>query len=120
MTRPPAALERKEGTEDQAGADHGQALHQEVYHGRYRGSWLRLTLILASRAFVRPRLALDLLGTLWTLRRREWYRRVPFLPLPSRRYLRWRMYTVYGDEEAVPPADDVVRFARWRRRMLAQ
>jgi hypothetical protein len=28
------------------------------------------------------------------------------------------MYTAYGDEAAVPPADDVVRFARWRRRLL--
>jgi hypothetical protein len=25
------------------------------------------------------------------------------------------MYTAYGDELAVPPIEDVVRFARWRR-----
>jgi hypothetical protein len=25
------------------------------------------------------------------------------------------MYTAYADEDAVPPLDDVVRFARWRR-----
>ena len=33
-------------------------------------------------------------------------------------YLRWRMYTAYGDELAVPPAIDVVRFARWRRETM--
>lgn len=119
MTRPPAALEREEGAEDQAGAEHRQALHHEVYHGRYRGSWLRLTLVLAGRAALRPRLALDLLRTVWTFRRRDWHRRFPFLPLPSREYIRWRLFTVYGDEDAVPPADDIIRFARWRRRMLA-
>jgi hypothetical protein len=82
---------------------------------RYRGSWAGLILALAARAVVRPRLALDLLRTAWAFRRREWWRQPPFLPLPDRRYLRWRMYTAYGAEEAVPPVDDVVRFARWRR-----
>ena len=42
----------------------------------------------------------------------------PFLPLPDRTYLRWRMYTAYADENAVPPAEDVVRFARWRRETM--
>jgi hypothetical protein len=28
------------------------------------------------------------------------------------------MYTAYGDEDAVPPADDVIRFARWRREVM--
>jgi hypothetical protein len=78
-----------------------------------------LVLGLALRAAVRPRLALDLLGVAWAFRRRGWLRRPPFLPLPSRQYLRWRMYTAYGDENAVPPAEDVVRFAQWRRKLLS-
>ena len=61
---------------------------------------------------------LDLLRTAWAFRRREWWRRPPFLPLPDRDYLRWRMYTAYADEHAVPPAEDVVRFARWRRETM--
>ena len=77
-----------------------------------------MTLRLAARAAVRPGLALDLARALWAFRRRHWYRRFPFLPFPSRTYLRWRLYTAYGDEDAVPPADDIERFARWRRRML--
>jgi len=28
------------------------------------------------------------------------------------------MHTAYGDEEAVPPVEDVVRFARWRREVM--
>jgi hypothetical protein len=28
------------------------------------------------------------------------------------------MYTAYADEAAVPPVDDVIRFARWRRELL--
>ena len=83
-----------------------------------RGSWLALTVRLAARAVFRPRLALDLLATAWAFRRRRWWRGVPFLPLPDRDYLRWRMYTAYADEDAVPPADDVIRFARWRRETM--
>jgi hypothetical protein len=85
---------------------------------RYRGSWSRLTLTLAGRALRSPRLAIDLLRTAWVFRRRDWWRQAPFLPVPDRGYLRWRMYTAYGDENAVPPADDVASFARWRRETM--
>jgi hypothetical protein len=82
------------------------------------GSWLTLTWRLAVRALLRPRLALDLLRTAWAFRRRGWWRQPPFVPLPDPTYLRWRMYTAYADELAVPPVDDVVRFARWRRETM--
>ena len=81
-------------------------------------TWLSLTLRLAARAVVNPRLALDLLSTAWAFRRREWWRKAPFLPLPDRAYLRWRMYTAYGDESAVPQVRDVIGFARWRRETM--
>jgi hypothetical protein len=81
-------------------------------------SWLLLTVRLSGRALVSPRLALDLLGTAWAFRRRDWWRTPPFLPLPDPVYLRWRMYTAYADENAVPPLEDVVRFARWRRETM--
>lgn len=76
-------------------------------------SWGRLTLTLAARAVRHPRLAVALLRVAWRFRRRHWWRRTPFLPLPPREYVRWRMYTAYGDEQVVPPAEDVVRYARW-------
>ncbi|HET8622003.1 MAG TPA: hypothetical protein VFM14_00420 [Gemmatimonadales bacterium] len=81
-------------------------------------SWPSLTARLAGRAVLDPRLALDLARAVWAFRRRGWWRRPPFLPLPDRDYLRWRMDTAYADENAVPPADDVVRFARWRRETM--
>lgn len=78
-------------------------------------TWTSLTLRLVARAAVRPRVAWDLLTLAWAMRRRHWYRTPPFLPVPPAEYLRWRLYTAYGDEAAVPPVEDVVRFARWRR-----
>jgi len=81
-------------------------------------TWLTLTLRLAPRAAVNPRLAVDLLRTAWAFRRRSWWSQPPFLPLPDREYLRWRMYTAYGDEAAVPPVADVIGFARWRRETM--
>ena len=85
---------------------------------RYRGRWSALVFALAGRALVSPRLALDLIRTAWAFRRRNWWRSAPFLPLPDRTYLRWRMYTAYGNENAVPPANDVISFARWRRETM--
>jgi hypothetical protein len=81
-------------------------------------SWSSLYARLALRAAVSPRLAVDLLRLVWSFRSRDWWRRPPFLPLPPREYMRWRMFTAYGDEEAVPPVDDVVSFARWRRETM--
>ncbi|MEO7180962.1 MAG: hypothetical protein ABI141_09000 [Gemmatimonadaceae bacterium] len=75
--------------------------------------WTRLSLVLALRALGRPSTAGALLRVAWRFRRRGWWRAFPFLPLPATDYLRWRMYTAYGDADAVPPADDVIRFARW-------
>ncbi|HEY1951809.1 MAG TPA: hypothetical protein VGG76_03295 [Gemmatimonadaceae bacterium] len=75
--------------------------------------WLRLALQLAVRAIRRPRLAADLLRISWRFRSRTWYRRFPFLPVPDSTYLRWRMYTAYGDYNALPTASDVERYARW-------
>jgi hypothetical protein len=84
----------------------------------YPASWLSLVGALSVRALVSPRLAIDLLRTGWAFRRRDWHARAPFLPLPDPVYLRWRMYTAYADENAIPPVEHVVRFARWRRETM--
>jgi hypothetical protein len=78
-----------------------------------RSSWLRLSLALAARGIINPRTAAALLGVAWRFRRRGWITRFPFLPLPDRDYVRWRMLTAYGDENAIPPVKDIVRYARW-------
>lgn len=81
-------------------------------------TWLSLAVRLAARSLVNPRLAPDLVKTAWAFRHRRWWTRAPFLPLPDRGYVRWRMYTAYGEEDAVPPIEDVIRFARWRRETM--
>ncbi len=75
--------------------------------------WTRVTLELMIRALRRPALGVDLLRVAWRFRARRWYRRFPFLPLPARDYVRWRMHTAFGDHDAVPSAAEVERYARW-------
>jgi hypothetical protein len=63
-----------------------------------------------------------MLRTAWAFRARAWYRRVPFLPLPPRSYVRWRMETAYGDPDTVPSAEDFERYVVWAsgmRRLMA-
>ncbi|HET6681192.1 MAG TPA: hypothetical protein VFG84_08310, partial [Gemmatimonadaceae bacterium] len=76
-------------------------------------SWTSLVLGLTARAVLSPSLARALLLVAWRFRRRNWYRRPPFLPLPARDYVRWRMHTAYGSHGAIPSVDDVVAYARW-------
>lgn len=78
--------------------------------------WTTLSLALLARAAIRPRLGLALLRVAWRFRRRNWYFLPPFLPVPDAHYLRWRMYTAYRDPTALPPAEDVVRYALWAAR----
>jgi hypothetical protein len=79
-------------------------------------SWRRLTFSLILRALRNPVTGLALVRVGWRFRRRDWFRRAPFLPLPAAEYVRWRMHTAYGSDDAVPPADDVIRYARWATR----
>jgi hypothetical protein len=78
-----------------------------------RTTWTRSLLTVAGRAIMSPRLASDLVRTGWRFRRRGWWHRAPFLPLPAREYLRLRTYTAYGDANAIPSANDIIRYARW-------
>lgn len=76
----------------------------------------KLAARLALRALRRPSLIPALVTVVWRFRRRRWYAKPPFLPLPDRDYLRWRMYTAYGDADAVPRVEDIERYARWAGR----
>lgn len=95
----------------------GEAREENLARRTEQG-WLGLMVRLTLRAVVNPRLALDLLRLAWAFRANRWYRRPPYLPVPPKEYVRWRMYTAYGDEEAIPPAEDIIRFATWRRRVM--
>jgi hypothetical protein len=60
---------------------------------------------------------LPLITSAWTFRRRDWYRRAPFLPLPPADYVAWRLHTAYGSEDAIPPAKDLARYLSWASRL---
>ena len=49
----------------------------------------------------------------WQLRRSNWWRRAPFLPVPGEAYWDFRMTTAYGDATARPSAKDAADAARW-------
>jgi hypothetical protein len=42
-----------------------------------------------------------------------WWRRRPFLPVPSGSYLEFRLVTQYGDPDHAWDPDDVVNYLRW-------
>jgi hypothetical protein len=44
-----------------------------------------------------------------------WWRRAPFLPLPSGDYLRFRMITQYGEVDSPPVPADVLNYLAWCR-----
>jgi hypothetical protein len=79
-------------------------------------SMLRLALRLGVRSLRRPALAVDLVKLSWRFRNRRWYLRPPFLPVPDRNYVRWRMDTAYGSPDATPTVSEVERYARWASR----
>ena len=45
----------------------------------------------------------------------RWWRRPPFLPLPTPELARFRSETMYGDSEIAPSPPDVVVWLEWCR-----
>lgn|GEM_PF-164194 len=107
-----------DGQAKREGLGKAQAIEGEPTRHHLYGNmpWLSLSLRLALRAIIDPMLGVALLRTAWRFRSRGWYTRFPFLPLPDQTYVRWRMHTAYGDHDAVPPLEDIVRYARWAAR----
>jgi hypothetical protein len=63
-----------------------------------------------------PRLWGTALRQVARLAPRGWWRRPPFLPLPDRDYLRFRLQTMYGGGSPSARSGDVIAYLRWCKR----
>lgn len=72
---------------------------------------------LVGRAVRRPGLLIALLQAAWRFRARGWWRRVPFLPVPPREYVAWRLHTAYGEEGREPSVEELDGYVRWANRI---
>lgn len=72
---------------------------------------------LARLAVRRPWLIPTMLATTWAFRANGWYRRPPFLPVPSMAYVKWRMDTAYGEGITVVRSAELERYLRWGSEM---
>ena len=71
---------------------------------------LRLLLSSASALVAHPKLWPSGVAAGLELVPRQWWRRRPYLPVPSSEWLGFRMETAYGSPDALPPADDILAF----------
>ena len=69
----------------------------------------------AALALRHPGLLPAVLAAAWRFRAAGWWRRAPFLPVPPRRYLEWRLHTAFGSADAVPSARQLAAYLRWTR-----
>ncbi|MDA8386856.1 MAG: hypothetical protein M0Z88_11460 [Actinomycetota bacterium] len=72
-------------------------------------------LVAGTNVAVRPSLWGIATTQLFAFARRDWYARPPYLPVPDLRYLSFRMETLYGTEDAMPPTRDLLEYLRWCR-----
>jgi len=77
------------------------------------GQTLRILAVVARRPWLLP----GILRASWVFRARNWYRKPPFLPIPPRDYVRWRLETAYGDADVVPPGGELARYLKWGERI---
>jgi hypothetical protein len=64
---------------------------------------------------VRPWLWPTAVSQIVALAPRGWWRRRPFMPVPDREYLRFRMQTQYGDPDHEPEVEDLLTYLKWCR-----
>lgn len=73
-------------------------------------SWIRAVFAVVAR----PDLWWTALRLTVVLSPRGWWRRPPYLPVPSRGYLRFRAVTAYGSDRPPSPRD-IVDYLAWCR-----
>jgi hypothetical protein len=72
-------------------------------------SWLRVVAAVAAR----PGLWRTALHQARVSAPPGWWKRTPFLPVPSGDYLRFRLVTQYGQPQHRPEPDDVISYLTW-------
>ena len=71
------------------------------------------TLAVTGAVATRPRLWPAALRQVRSLARPGWWRRAPFVPLPDRDWMAFRLTTAYGDPQASLVPADVVTWLEW-------
>ena len=61
----------------------------------------------------RPSLWITALTQLFRLTPRRWWARAPFLPVPTREYIRFRVLTQYGERGHTLEVADVLSYLLW-------
>ena len=63
--------------------------------------------------FLKPSLWIVSLRQIFRLAEDSWWRKYPFLPLPGRNYMRFRLLTQYGNLEESLTVRDVLTWLKW-------
>ena len=81
-------------------------------------------LSILAAVIIRPSLWFTALAQAYRLVPRAWWRSSPFLPVPSRDYMEFRLVTQYGGGHGAPRgvirSEDVVAYLRWCRRWSSE
>ena len=89
-----------------------------LHRNRYDDFMMNRAVVVA--VLRRPSLWLEGVRTAVALAPRGWWRRRPFLPLPDRAYMTWRIHTAYGRSRAQMIPRDVLSYLEWRKRQRSQ
>lgn len=65
----------------------------------------------------RPSLWITALTQLIRLTPRRWWAQAPFLPVPTREYIRFRVLTQYGERGHTLEVADVLSYLRWLKEL---
>jgi hypothetical protein len=79
-----------------------------------KNRWPRGTILHVVR---HPRDGVALVRAGWALRRRNWWRVAPFIPVPDPDYWKFRLTTAYGNSDVEVDIHDAVAAAHWSRRV---
>lgn len=78
------------------------------------GGW-RTNASVVAAVLVRPQLWPTAVRVVWRLVPMRWWARPPFLPVPSRSYMRFRKEAQYGDSQTPFRPADVLNYLMWVR-----